>query len=171
MTSTYSSAATGTAPSRPGALLAGLAASAGAGLLTIVSQGLVLAGGEETARAAVEDELGAELGSQVAELPALFDAAVAEAQDTLETRAFLGIGVAVVVLVLTAVAMRGGRVARGFLVAFLALGALLMLRSVTDVFPSTATAVGWVAILLAPVAAVLLFLPGVGRYRAARRGA
>jgi hypothetical protein len=165
MTSTEYSVPTH-ALARPRVLLAALATSAAAGALTIVSQGLVLSGGETAAREAVQDELGA----QAAELPSLTDLAVSEAMDTLETRAWLGIVVAGIVLVLTAVAARGGRVARGFLAAFLVIGALLMLRSVTDVFPADAQLPGVVAVVLAPIAVVLLFLPPVGRYRAARRG-
>jgi hypothetical protein len=165
MTSTQYSAPT-TAPARPRVFLAALATSAAAGVLTIASQGLALSGRETAAREAVQDELGA----QAAEVPSLTDLAVSEAMDTLQTRAWLGIVVAGVVLALTVLAARGGRVARGFLAAFLVIGALLMLRSVTDVFPADAQLLGVVAVVLAPIAVVLLFLPPVGRYRAARRG-
>jgi hypothetical protein len=163
MTSTdYSAPATALA--RPRVLLAALATSAAAGVLTIVSQGMVLSGGEEAAREAVEEELGT-----ASELTSLADLAVSEAMDTLQTRAWLGIVVAGIVLALTVVAARAGRVARGFLAAFLVIGALLMLRSVTDVFPADAQLPGVVALILVPIAVVLLYLPPVGRYRAARR--
>jgi hypothetical protein len=165
MSTTQYSAPT-TAPARPRALLAALATSAAAGVLTIVSQGLVLSGGEAAAREAVLDELGA----QASELPSLTDLAVSEAWDTLQSRAWLGIAVAGIVLVLTAVAARAGRVGRGFLTAFLVIGALLMLRSVTDVIPADALLPGVAAVVLAPIAVILLYLPPVGRYRAARRG-
>jgi len=165
MTSTQYSAPT-TATARPRVLLAALAASAATGVLTIVSQGLVLSGGETAAREAVQDELGA----QAADLPSLTELAVSEAMDTLQARAWLGIAVAGIVLVLTAIAARAGRVARGLLTAFLVIGALLMLRSVTDVFPADAQLPGVAAVVLAPLAVLLLFLPPVGRYRAARRG-
>jgi len=165
MTSTQYSAPT-FSPARPRVLWAALATSAAAGVLTIVSQGLVLSGGETAAREAVLDELGA----QASELPSLTDLAVDAAMDTLQTRAWLGIAVAGVVLVLTAIAARAGRVARGLLTAFLVIGALLMLRSVTDVFPADAQLPGVIAVVLAPIAVLLLFLPPVGRYRAARRG-
>jgi hypothetical protein len=165
MTSTQHSAPT-TAPARPRVLLAALAASAAAGALIIVSQLLVLSGGETAAREAVLEELGA----QAAELPSISDFIVAEAWDTLQSRAMIGIVVAGLVLVLTALAARAGRVARGFLAGFLVIGALLMLRWVTDVFPADAQLPGVAAVVLAPIAVVLLFLPPVGRYRAARRG-
>jgi hypothetical protein len=164
MTSTQYSAPA-TAPARPRVLLAALATSAAAGVLTIVSQGLVLSGGEATAREAVEEEL----GTAASELTSLTDLAVSEAMDTLQTRAWLGIVVAGIVLALTVVAARAGRVARGFLAAFLVIGVLLMLRSVTDVFPADAQLAGVAAVVLALVAVVLLYLPPVGRYRAARR--
>ena len=66
-------------------------------------------------------------------------------------------------------------IARGFVARRVAkraadrpVNALLMLRSVTDVFPAGAQALGVAAVVLAPVAVVLLLLPPVGRYRVAR---
>jgi hypothetical protein len=164
MSSTHLTTPITDAPARPRVLLAALATSAAVGVLTVVSQGLVLSGGDTAAREAVMDEL----GSSAAELPSLVDLAVSEAQDTLATRAWMGIVVAAAVVGLTVAAARGGRVVRIVLAGFLGVGALLMLRSVTDVFPADAQVAGVVAVALAPLAIVLLFLPQVGRYRAAR---
>jgi len=150
--------------SRPRVLVAALAASATVAVLTLLSQVLVLAGGQDGARDAVLAELPADASA----FPDLVETAVAQAYDTLQARAWTGIVAAVLVLLLTAAAMRAGRVARVALVVMLAVSALLMLRSVTDVFPSGSQALGVAAALLTPVAVVLLFLPPVGRYRAAR---
>src|SRR5689334_15706279 len=160
MTSAHITATPTATPARPRALVAALAASAATAVLTIVSQLLALSGAEQAAR----DEVTKQAGGLSGLSSSLVDSAVAQARDTLHTRAWLGIVVAAVVLVLTALAARAGRVARISLAVFLAIGALLMLRSVTDVFPSDAKAVGVVAVVLAPVAVVLLFLPAVGRY-------
>ena len=152
---------------RPRVLLAALAASAASAALTVLAQGMVLAGGPD----ALRDAVLAELPADAPAYPSLVDVAVTGAYDTLQARAWTGIVVAVVVLLLTAAAMRAGRAARVALAATLALSVLLMLRSVTDVFPAGAQALGVVAVLLALVAAVLLFLPPVGRYRTTRRRA
>jgi hypothetical protein len=157
--------ATTAAPTRPRVLVAALATSAAVAGLTVLSHALVLAGGQGAVRESVLGELPADASS----FPALVDTAVEQAMDTLRTRAWVGIAVAVVVLLLTAAAARAGRVARTALALSLALSALLMLRSVTDLFPGGAEVPGTLAVLLAPVAVVLLFLPPVGRYRAARR--
>ena len=153
------------APSRPGVLVAALATSAAVAVLTVVSHLLVLAGGE----AAVREAVLAELPADASQFTSLIDVAVAEARDTLQARAMAGIAVAVVVLLLTAAASRAGRVARAALVLFLLVDALLMLRSVTDLFPSGAQVPGMAAVILAPVAALLLLMPPVGRYRVERR--
>jgi hypothetical protein len=150
---------------RPAILTAGIAAAIGAALLTIVAQVLALAGGKDALADAVADKLGITVDPNGLLGPALDDA-----YSTIQTRAYAGIVVALVVAVLALVARNAGTGPRIALAIMLAIGAILMIRSVTDAFPGGAKALGTVAIILAPIAIVLLFLPAVNQYKAARAG-
>jgi hypothetical protein len=155
-----------TAPvSRPTILTAGIGAAIGAALLTIVAQVLALAGGKDALADAVAKELGISVDPN-----GLLGPALDEAYSTIQTRAYAGIVVAVVIAVLALLARNAGTGPRVAAAIMLAIGAILMIRSVTDAFPGGAKAVGTVSIILAPIAIVLLFLPAVNQYKAARTG-
>jgi hypothetical protein len=148
---------------RPTVLSAGIVAALGAALLTIVAQVLALSGGRDALAAAVKKELGITIDPG-----GLLGPALDEAYSTIQSRAYAGIVVAVIVAVLALVARNGSTGGRVALAILLAIGALLMIRSVTDAFPGGAKAIGTVAIILAPIAIVLVFLPAVNQYKAAR---
>jgi hypothetical protein len=150
-----------------------LALAVGAALVvavtTLLTQMLGLAGG----RAAVEAELTSRLGDDAVLAAGLVDglvtAAVDEAYRTIMVRAGIGIFLAVVALVLALLSRGASLVARILLTLTLLVSALLTLVVVADVFPTAGRLVGSLALLLTPVAVVLLFLPPVNRYRTARR--
>jgi hypothetical protein len=131
-------------------------------LLVFVSQGISLA----TGRDLILDKLG--ISSSAAANP-LVRALVDDAYGTLQSRAMVGIVLAVISLIFTVLALRGGIGPRITLTVFLLLTAGLMIISVKDVFPSMSKATGTVAIILAPVAIILMFLPAVNEYAKSRK--
>jgi hypothetical protein len=154
--------------SRPGVLTSAVAASVLAALLVIVSQIMSIATGESL----IQDALREQAGSAAADLAnSVFQAEIADAYSTLQSRAILGIVFASLVLLFAALALRGGLGARITLAVVLVLMAGVTIISVGDIFPAFGKAAGTVAILLAPVAIVLLFLPAANRYSRARKAA
>lgn len=156
-------------PARPAALVIGLLAALEVALLTVTSQALALVDGRET----IERELHARVSPEVAAGLAAqrdagsYQAALDEAFRTIEQRAQAGIVIGFAIVVLVVASRWADRWARFTLAALLLVGAFLMVRSVTDVFPEVSRALGVAGIALVPLVVVLLFLPGVGRYRAA----
>jgi hypothetical protein len=150
---------------RPTALNVGVLLALGAAVLTILAQVLAIAGGKD----ALRDKVLEEFPGLAAVGPAAMDLALDEAMDTIKTRAILGIVVAIVVAALALAARGASKGLRITLAFFLMAGVALMLRSVTDVFPGAAIAIGVLAMLLAPVAVIVILLPAVDKYRAARK--
>lgn len=151
---------------RPGLLTAAVVASGLSALLVIISQVLSFA----TGKTVIQDSLRDQLGSAAADLAnSLFQAELDDAYGTLKSRAIIGIVLAVIVLLFTMLALRGGIGARITLTIALLLMAGLMIVSVGDVFPSAGKALGTVAIILAPVAIILMFLPAVNAYSRSRK--
>jgi hypothetical protein len=154
-------------PTRPKVLTLAVTTSLATGLLTLVAQALGLLGG----KGAIEDELTTALGADGDLVGGLVAAAVDEAYRTIQVRAGLGVFLAVVVLVLALASRNASRAARILLAVTLTVSALLTLVVVADVFPTAGVVAGALALLLTPVALVLLFLPPANRYRTARRAA
>jgi len=141
--------------------------------VSLAASGLYLATavlGFLSGRAALESELRAGVGVDSQDLlTTLAGPAIDAAYGTLKMRAGI-IGVLAVVAVLLAfAALRASLVARIALVLTLLVALAVALRTVTDVYPGTGIGTGWAAIALTPVAAVMLFLPAVNRYRSASR--
>ena len=149
---------------RPRELTIGVLLALGAAVLTILAQVLALSGGKDALRDKVLEEFPG-LESAGSLLPLALD----EAYDTIKTRAILGIVVAIVAAGLALASRGASKGVRITLAFFLMAGVALMLRSVTDVFPGAAIAVGVVAMLLAPVAVIVILLPATDKYRAARK--
>ncbi|MFN0283337.1 MAG: hypothetical protein ACKVZ6_15360 [Kineosporiaceae bacterium] len=152
---------------RPRTLTLALGAALAVAVTTLLTQLLGLA----TGRAAVEEELTSQLGDDADLVSGLVTAAVDEAYRTITVRAGIGIFFALVALVLVLLSRGASLVGRILLALTLLVSALLTLVVVADVFPAAGKLVGALALLLTPVAVVLLFLPPVNRYRAARRTA
>jgi hypothetical protein len=151
---------------RPGTLFAAFVASELAAMLVIVSQVLSLAKGKD----AIQDSLRDQLGSNAASLAnSLFAAELDDAYSTLKSRAVVGIVLAVIVLACTLLVLRGGLGGRITVTVALLLMAGLEIISVGDVFPSAGKALGTVAIILAPVAIVLMFLPASNAFGRSRK--
>ena len=153
---------------KPAMLTAAVAVSTLTALLVIISQVLSLATGRDVLKNSLTDALGASTAELAGQL---FKAELDDAYSTLQTRAILGIIAAVLVLLFTFLARRGSVGPRITLALVLLLTAGLTLVSVRDVFPSAGKAMGGVAMLLAVVAIVLLFLPPVNQYAQARKSA
>lgn len=152
--------------SRPGALTAALAASGLVVLLVFISQVISLATGKDFLRDKAQEELGVSASTVSS---SLFDAVIQDAYDTLKSRAIVGIVLALLVVLFTALAMRAGTGIRVTLAVVLLATAGLMIISVKDVFPAISKATGGLAIALAPIAVILLFLPAVNGYNKARK--
>jgi len=90
---------------------------------------------------------------------------VEAAYRTVQARATISTALAVLVAILLSLALRAHPAMRMAAVAAMALSGLVLMVCVLDVFPGPARAVGLVALALYPVAAGLLFMPGVGVYR------
>jgi hypothetical protein len=152
--------------SRPGILTAALAASGLAGLLVIISQVMSITTGKDLIQDSLREQLGPDLAGLAASL-ALVE--LDDAYTTLKTRGVLGIVLALIVLLFTVLALRGGIGPRVTLTIMLVLMAGLMIISVRDVFPSFGKAAGTAAIILAPVAIILMFMPAANAFAKARK--
>lgn len=155
------------APARPGMLTAALAFSIGAAGLTVLAQVVALT----SSYTLVEDTLRDELGTNAELVSGLIASAADDAYGTIKVRAWVAIFFALVAVVLALLSRGASLVTRILLSLTLVLSALVTLIAVADIFPTLGQLLGALALLLTPVALVLLFLPPVNRYRRARRAA
>jgi hypothetical protein len=152
--------------SRPGILTAALAASGLAGLLVIISQVMSIGTGKDLIQDSLREQLG-DTGVGLAN--SLFQAELDDAYGTLKTRGIVGIVLALLVLLFTFLALRGGIGPRIALTVALVFMAGLTIISVKDIFPAVGKAGGTAAIILAPIAIILLFLPAVNAFAKAQK--
>jgi hypothetical protein len=151
-------------PVRPAVLSTAVLAGLVSSVLVVISQLLGLAG----ARAAIQAAIARQVSPADAVSP-YARAAADHAYATIQNRAHISIGLAVVVALFLVLALQAGISTRITAVVFMGLTATVTFISISDVFPGVAIVVGAVALVLIPVTTALLFLPAVGRFRTARR--
>ena len=135
--------------------------------LTVLAHVIALA----TGRSVIQDELEAEVGANgTALLGLLAQAAIDEGYGVLQSRAILSIVLAVLAAVFGLLALRGSLGVRITLAVVLVTGVAINAVAIGDVFPAASMLSAGLALLLAVIVTVVLFLPAVNRYRRTRAG-
>ncbi|GAA4546222.1 hypothetical protein [Amycolatopsis samaneae] len=162
-------------PGRPGVLFAALGVGLLSALAAIVDGVIIMSGGRDLAADLAAKVVASVTGGSAETIKAkggmLFDAAVEQAQSSLQVRGVVAIVFGILLLVCVAL-MQGAAVWARVLVTLTAvLNALIALRVATDDEGGTGAmqGVAWLAVATAIVAIVLAWLPTNHRYAKARK--
>lgn len=149
---------------RPAALTAAIVAALMGVLGHIASAAGILTGGKAAIKAFVEEQFAGLLDG--AAISQIVGTEIDRAYGLLVTKAYIGVGAAVLVLTVALLAARGPRVRRPIFVLVLLVNmvAAFLQLGEYDVLPDLSVMGGALAVLACPVSLVLLFVPAVGRY-------
>jgi hypothetical protein len=163
------------AVSRPATLVAAVGAAVLGALLAVVDGALIISGSKDIATSLAGEVLADEAGmtlDQARELGGgLMDAAIGEATDTLNARAYLIIGLGVFLLLFGLLMLRKAATWARVLLTLTALPALGNgIRIATDEGTGAMMIVAWAVAIVALLTIVLTWLPANHRYAKARKG-
>ncbi|MFE0024641.1 hypothetical protein [Amycolatopsis sp. NPDC059021] len=163
-------------PGRPGVLFAALGVAVLSALAAIVDGVMIMSGGRELAADLAAKVVASVTGESADAVKAgggmLFDAAVEQAQSSLQVRGVMTIVFGVLLLICAALMQGAAAWARVLVTLTALLNALIALRVATDDEGGTGAmqGVAWLAVATAIVAIVLAWLPANHRYAKARKG-
>jgi hypothetical protein len=155
---------------RPGVLTAGFFASLLSALAGLAGAIAIYVGGKKMVAELAVEYMGAELGFTAEDIGnAAFDEIFADAYDTLATRAGLVVFCCGLMLIAALLLRNGGLGGRVFFTVVLPLSAFAWVVMLRDMAPAVTKIGGAVSLVVGLVAAILIWLPAVNRYAAARK--